>query len=275
MRNYIDIVTGTVKRTLTEADEPKTKTKTAVKTDADTDLKLDLGLSKGELAPAGDTAPTTDAPGAGPVAPPGKKAGRARTRASVKPIDDPRAGRWLSDLSMRDLGLDDEIDDDEAARRAGASTDGAVPEPRTPENLPAVISTAVARSEDVPFEPQWHMVRHLPGYMQRAIRAMGRQIFGPFTETPLEDIQVLSTLSNDDTEVKMMAAWIRKNGVRDDQAEMDFAATMPGYAAQTQIWSTQGYQFMIVKDFAGYYIYGWPGGRGVHVGAGAAPRRLR
>lgn len=195
---------------------------------------------------------------------PGKQAGASKTRVSVKPINDPRAGQFMRDLS--NIDATDDISDAEAARNAGhtPTTQGAEPVPPTPENLPAVISTAIANTGET-IIPEWHMVKHLPGYMQNAIRAVGRSVFGQFTDTPLEKIQVLSTLSNSETEVRGMMAWIKHNGIRDDRAELDFAGSIPGYGADVQLWNVVGYTFMLVKDFAGYYIYGWPGGRGVHV----------
>lgn len=263
MRNFIDIINSTNTVKLREDSEPKYKTKTASATD---ELNIDLGLSKGELAPsAADFAPAAPADTTRP--------GRAaKARPTIKPME-PQASMFIDNL--KDLGLDDDISDEEAAFNAGISTDGATPEPTTPENLPAVMSSAVAAAGHIPFEPEWHMVRHLPGYLQAPIRALGRQIFSPFTDTPIEDIQVLCTLTNPENEVKMMMSWIRKNGIRDDQAEMDFSNIMPGYSANTQIWSTEGYQFMLVQDPMGYYVYGWPGGRGVHIGAAPAARRLR
>jgi hypothetical protein len=196
---------------------------------------------------------------------PGKKASAQQTRVSVKPINDPRAGNFMRDIANMDM--QDEISDAEAARNAGHTPthQGEEPVPPTPENLPAIISTAVAQTGEN-IQPNWHMVKHLPGYMQNAIRTLGRSVFRAFTDTPIEDIQVLSTLSNSETEVRGMMAWIKHNGIRDDRAELDFDGTINGYGADVQIWNVEKYTFMLVKDFAGYYIYGWPGGRGVHVG---------
>lgn len=225
-----------------------TKTKKA------TNLDFDFGPEVGGEVSTQRRSASVDAQG-DPLERPGRQTG---AKPNIRSMDDPRAAGWLSDLANMDV--DDEVSDDDARRTAGVDN-----QPRTPENLPAIMSRAIANTGGE-FEPNWYMVKNLPGYMQKAIRAIGRQIFSPYTDTPLEDIQVMSTLSNDDNEVKMMANWIRRNGARDDEAEMNFDQTMQGYAAQVQIWSTLGYQFMIVKDPMGYYIYSWPGGRGVHVG---------
>ena len=152
---------------------------------------------------------------------------------------------------------------------------GAVPEPpRNPQNLPAVVSRALVQAGQGDFNPEWIMVRHLPGYMQNAIRALGRQVFRQFTETPVEDIQVMTTLTHSQADVQRMFAFIRRNAVRDDVARIDFQQVVPGYDADVQLWRMMGYEFLLVRDFAGYYVYGWPGGRGTRLDAPTAPRRI-
>jgi hypothetical protein len=127
---------------------------------------------------------------------------------------------------------------------------------RRNSNLPAVISTAMAETE-AGFDPRWHMVRHLPGYQQEAIRGYSRSIFGAFTSAPIEDIQMVATFMNGDTEVKLLMAWIKENGVRDDVTELDGSAVISGYKADVQKWSCDDYSFLLVRDRAGHYVYGW------------------
>jgi hypothetical protein len=123
-------------------------------------------------------------------------------------------------------------------------------------NLPAVICNAMTETE-AGFDPRWHMVRNLPGYQQEAIRGYGRSIFGAFTSTPVEDIQMVTTLINSDTEVKLMMAWIKENGVREDLTELDGSAVFGDYKADVQKWSCNDYSFLLVRDRAGHYVYGW------------------
>ncbi|MGE4195270.1 MAG: hypothetical protein AB7E51_17940 [Pseudodesulfovibrio sp.] len=78
----------------------------------------------------------------------------------------------------------------------------------------------------------------------------------------------MSTLIQPEQDVGRMLEWIVVNGVRDLKAEMDFEASLLGYCAEMQIWSAQGFQFMAVKDFAGYYIYAWPKGSRAAVDSG-------
>jgi hypothetical protein len=193
---------------------------------------------------------------------PMRHATKAKTMASVKPINDPSAYSFLRDLDKANLG------GDEADSAMGTSE-------TTPENLPAVISTAISASGDSKLNPEWHMVKNLPNYQMKAgIRQLGKMLFGSFTDTPIDEIQVLSTLSNPETDVKAMAHWITRNGVRDDVSEIDFSQIIPGYKADIQLWSVSGFQFMICKDQFGFYLYGWPGGRGVHLGNDAPMKEL-
>ena len=53
--------------------------------------------------------------------------------------------------------------------------------------------------------------------------------------------------------------WIRTNGTEDVDAEIDFAETIPGYKADLKVYNCGEQTFMLVQDFAGNYIYGWPG----------------
>lgn len=173
----------------------------------------------------------------------------------------------------------DRVSDAEALRRSGrgaAATAEALP--RRPEDLPAVINKAVALA-GARAVPKWRQVKHLPGYLAAPIRALGRQVFGSLTDTPIEDIQILSTLTNPKGEVDAASGWLRRNGAPDDAMRMEFEASFPGYKADVVAMSSEGFSFLLVRDFAGEYIYAWPGGRGVAIGtrpaAAALPGRRR
>ncbi len=249
------------------------RVKDATRTDT-----FDIGVAPDSLGDlAAPSSKTSD------VSVPGKSASGAKTRAAIHAPLDAQSHAHLSDLAAS--GLTDEIDDAEAAQRAGIgmgdamATDGAEPTPINPENLPSVIRNDMAAMGDAEFSPaefnpEWHQVKHLPGYMQSAIRAMGRMVFTPFTDTPIEDIQVLSTLSNPVDDVKKMMKWITMNGIKDDAAHLEFQRIMPGYAAQTVIYNTDDCTFMMVSDHMGKYVYGWPGGRGVQLSGPAEMHRL-
>lgn len=185
---------------------------------------------------------------------PGKTASADKTRGSVDTsrLDKSQAAGHLS--SLANSGLRDEVPLPEPPPEDEFGTDDGYP----PDMLPALVNREIARQGDLQFEPEWHQVRNLPGYVESAIRALGRQIFQNYTSTPIEDIQVLSTLSNDGNEVKMMAALLKKKGTRLADAEMDFQRIMPGYRAQVAVYEFGAGQFLAVSDFGGHYIYSWP-----------------
>lgn len=189
---------------------------------------------------------------------PGRRVTASATRNSLRGTLSAEASAHLSSLLSSDLKDEVPVHFDDGEHVEGVT-------PRRPENLPTIISTAVARTDDNWIVPEWHQVRNLPGYRAEQIRALGRQIFRMFTETPLEDIQTCTTLSNDVQEVQAMMAWIKKNGIRNDKMEMDFNQVMPAYKADVQSWDVEGFSFLLVRDPSGHYIYGWPGGRGVHL----------
>jgi hypothetical protein len=254
VRQYIDIIN--------EATKP-TKTGTKDKTGFDFMPSLEPG---GAVATAG-AAKRDVAPGL-----PGKKSRKRVRSINAAPEVGAQAGQHFAQLgNVPDMH--DEIDDAEARRRAGVgdddmgAADDGVPEPVNIENLPAIINKEITET-DGRFHPEWHQIKNLPRYIQQPIRALGRQIFGQFTDTPIEDIQMIGTIGNINPtqEVQGMMAWITKNGIRDQDAKMDFGQIMPGYEADTSLWNTKDFTFLLVKDFAGYYVYGWVGGREFHVG---------
>jgi hypothetical protein len=177
-----------------------------------------------------------------------QQAGAERTRQRVANLEMP-AGAAERMAAIHQTGLaDDDI---------GVVPDG----PETPGTSLATISTAVARATDI--NPDWHQVRNLPGYLQQPIRALGRQVFGAITRTPVENIQVLANFGtsgepNTAREINAVAGWLRAHGERDTDGEYEFQQTIPDYTAEFHIYKAGGMTFMLVKDFAGRYIYSWP-----------------
>lgn len=278
MREYMKAI-----QTLLEAENDKKKTKVRDKTVDDMAFDMDNGETKGDLTnPVNDAPPPARhqrAPGERARLP-GAAASRAATNRGSMGDNAGDSLRFFNHLLSR--GTEDEISDEEAALRAADGETptpiGAEPVPVTPENLPQVINQAMfdPNREGAPpavAPPKWHMVKQLPGYMQAGIRAMGRMVFSPFTDTPIEDIQVMASML-DERDVRVMADWIRNNGVKDDEATITAEEILPGYGAQIQVWNAEDCTFMLVKDHAGSYIYGWPGGRGVHLDAAPDYRRL-
>lgn len=74
-------------------------------------------------------------------------------------------------------------------------------------------------------------------------------------------------------EINAVASWLKQNAIRDMEGEIQFSEIFEGYEAEVKLYNAVGYSFLLVKDFMGNYIYSWPGGRGVHLGA--APKRKK
>lgn len=201
---------------------------------------------------------------------PGKQATRSQTRTAVNfngnHLDASRAMNSL--LSNPELQTPDGLEIDNI-------DNGFIDEPRQTGNLPAVISQAIARTDDTDIVPEWHQVKNLPGFAQQAVRNLGRMVFAEFTTKELSEIQTLSGLTNHENEVKAMMAWIQRNGVCEDKTEMDFSHIMPGITADVQLWKTEGFSFLLVRDDFSHYVYGWGGGRGVHLEQKPDTLRLR
>ena len=200
---------------------------------------------------AQEPAQTTDTPEL-------RQAGRERTQTAMADIeaDDEVADKFAM---LRNMNVDDEISDEEAARNAGRDEDGGT-QPVDITTLPAVINQDIAAAGNV--EPEWHQVKHLPGYLAKGIRAMGRQVFSTFTETPIDDIQVVANLGgrgpNEHRELNAVAGWLQKNAKQNTKGEMDFKRSLGDYDAEFAMYTAKDFTFLVVTDFAGQYIYSWP-----------------
>lgn len=180
----------------------------------------------------------------------GRTASAKQTAGKTSNISmDDRAGSMLRSLLSTDIGAnepDSEMD---------VST-----EVVTPEDVPAVISSALADAGVV--TPEWHMVRNLPGYMQKGIKALGKMVFNQYTRTSIDQVQVLASLQgqgpNTEREINAVASWAVKNGTKATQGNIDFSKIMPGYDADVAVYNVEGSQLMIVSDQFGKYIYAWP-----------------
>jgi len=183
----------------------------------------------------------------------------------------PAAAEKLSFLQR--LGLEDEITDVQAAANAGVDIhqgndeEYGRPEPRPPgtdvatiQTMPDVVNKEIATFANI--EPEWHQVRNLPGYLKGAIRSMGRQVFGVYTKTPIEDIQIVANLGgqgpNSERELNAVAGWLHDNAERDTKGEMNFQQSIPDYGADFQIYTHDEFTFMLVDDEYGKYVYSWP-----------------
>lgn len=108
------------------------------------------------------------------------------------------------------------------------------------------------------FPTLWRQLKQMPAHVLNNIRQIGRSIFGRLTDTPLEEIFTLSTVFGDDDEdVRRMIEWLQKYGVKQQYTPYDFSNVMPGYKTKELLYNVDEYQFLIVRDAMGSYIYAW------------------
>jgi hypothetical protein len=128
------------------------------------------------------------------------------------------------------------------------------------QNLPAVAGQALQASGVQ--NPDFHKVANLPGNMSRAIRTLGKQLFGAFTRTDTKDIWMIGNLNgqgpNSRQEVNAVAGWAREHGEDIGTGDIDFDTSIPGYSAEIQQYSAGGIRWLVVRDEFGDYVYSWP-----------------
>jgi len=153
--------------------------------------------------------------------------------------------------------------------------------PVRPGVMPAI------RTQQVPMpagarQPEWVAVKHTPLFNEAVVQAMGAMVFADYTTAPVGEIVCLSTLTHDETTVKAVAAWAMKEGAGRDEstirADADIAQQvgrrfgmnidgrvqqhvdegLRGYEARIVTVAARGMRYLIMKDFAGTYVYGWP-----------------
>ena len=138
------------------------------------------------------------------------------------------------------------------------------PEPEPPEtlpstqvntqNLPAIAGQAL-QAAGLQY-PEFHQVARLPGNMADFIRQLGKTLFGSMTATPTDKIYMIGNVNgqgpNTTAEVQAVAAYLKNHGQDLGPGEKLFDW------AQTHLFTADGIRWLLVKDFAGQYIYAWP-----------------
>jgi len=235
-------------------EPPERPRKTTTKTKPD--LKFDIPFQQAQDQPLAHTDPLDDLK---------KKAGVDDTKvnlrkASQKDTLSKTSGLSTPDMSdmlgrMRNIELDKDLE--------------AYPD-EPPENLPSVdvntqnlpaVAGQALQAAGVQ-NPEFHQVANLPGNMADQIRQLGKSLFGSLTMTPTKRIHVVANLGgqgpNSTQEVNAVAGFLKKHGDDRGPGDIDFEQVMPGYKAQTHMYTAAGIRWMLVKDFAGQYIYCWP-----------------
>lgn len=152
-------------------------------------------------------------------------------------------------------------------------------------NLPAVVGgnrNALAHADafegrDGPMT-DFIQLRRMPAYMMTQIRRLGRDIFAQYAPgIELEDINMMGNMPGFHSPqlVRDHIRWIANNGHEVTSDDLDFGQNVPGYKAKTSLWEVDHFNFLIVKDNHGEYVYGWP--RAPRPAIAAAPNypRLR
>lgn len=169
--------------------------------------------------------------------------------AGIAPSDEMRG--WMSRINPAAGG--DEADIPDAPPEANMVV-------RNASDVPAVISSAMQASGMQ--TPEWHNVNNLPGYGQRNVRGMGRQVFGMFTNTPLENIQTIANVQgqgpNTDAEMRAVAGWLRNNAEDLGDIDVSHGMAIPGYQPDVKEYRINGVRFHVVRDPMGQYIYAYP-----------------
>ena len=270
---------------LTEADEPKKKkaeepraSQTAFKEPESDEIDWGTLLDEPEAKPVAKVEPPKGREDfkAAPETPTLNKASAASTARAVGNINSTDAMRDM----MSRVNVPADAIDNEPEMPGDVDHEEVTPEPPPPASVPALINKAIAASDPNAINPEWHQIKNLPGYMQRPIRAMGRATMGAFTDTPIEEISLVANLGgqgpNSDREVSGVAQWLKTNAQKVDAADMNFGDTIPGYEAQTLVYKVPGMKFLVVRDFAGGYIYAWPDASNDQLaGQSQKPLRLR
>jgi hypothetical protein len=193
------------------------------------------------------------------------KSSAANTRQKTSGIGDSPSMRDLMNRINPEAGtgepeLEPEIPGSEVAHVTGA-------------DVPAVISKAMQATGVQ--SPEWHDVENLPGFMQKNIRGMGRQVFGMFTRTPLEQIQTIANVDgkgpNTDAEMRAVGSWLLNNAEDLGKVDLSFGMAIPGYKPDIREFRADGVRFHVVRDPVGQYIYAYPDQDAVTPGAPSIP----
>lgn len=183
----------------------------------------------------------------------------------ARPNNLPGMGRTNGQLMA---GMNDTPLDDPLGRRE-------VEQPVT--TMPAVISKALSTSrQGVKAFQMANIIGQWPTRQRAQLERAGRDLFSQQSERKLTmaDIFTVSSLTNSETEVKKMAAWVCRHCVpkqRDIQYSFPSAS---GYQPKAEVWDGDGVRFLLVRetprdfgedidpdgDVGGrnlFYIYGW------------------
>ena len=104
----------------------------------------------------------------------------------------------------------------------------------------------------------WRKIGNMTGLYGAGLKQLGKDLFGHFSNTPLNDIRLVTSADhgNSESELQTVCRWVRQNGQRIDNADVTMS-NIPGYKASVTIYTALGYEFMLVEDGAGRYCYAY------------------
>lgn len=149
--------------------------------------------------------------------------------------------------AMQHDDIEDEEDDEEESEYEDQSAESAE------VAVYQAAGSLMANADDL----EWYPANQLPGMRDEMIDFMGKKIFQNYTSAPISNIYAASTLSNPENDVARIYSGLQKKGREIMDLTYDFEQVMPGYSADAKIYSFKGLEFLLVKDFAGHYIYAW------------------
>jgi len=198
-----------------------------------------------------------------------------------KPVSAPKR-KQAKQLKMRDIAPMPDLD--RVAQKIGsASTDddygdivtpapelelkpdnalGYDPEPEDSTDIATISKDMTEIPTDIEqrvHNVEWYSMMDLPGNAMQVIRNLGRRVFAAFGEQDFEKIDVISSFTNNEEDLDVVAGNVRKYGLPIvDQATTDFSDLFGfDYKAQTSVWGFGDQYYMFVKDDFGEYVYAW------------------
>jgi hypothetical protein len=166
-------------------------------------------------------------------------------------------------------------------------------------------------NQNLHINPRWHNIFPM---VPAPLRALGQRIFstlpcfdqlvqgfqrrGARPAQALDQVRAMSNIGggafNSNAEMDAMANWIRRNGLGLDGMQVQFPELFENYAARVTVAVSEDTTFLLVEDrnqqapedgfqrgraaygapVNAYYIYSWPGGRGLYLNNPQAAQRL-
>lgn len=188
-----------------------------------------------------------------PAGLPGRVASAEATRLAIR-------GRTSDEGIMSALGTLAALEMDDGMADAPENDRNALA--TVNRNLPAVVGNAIERFQG--RAPTFHKATNLPIYSQPRMRSAGRALMKNYTDTPLEEMMVVTSQAGTPMEVEALTIFLDRYGEKlpDDVMEETYGLSIgipgiEGYRAETEMWSFDSYTFLHVTDKWSESVYCW------------------